>query len=48
MDRDPLVLLELGGGVEVAARERRLRREERERREEEQDPQPAHSDGVPK
>ena len=47
VDRDPLVLLELGRRVEVAARERGLRREERERPEEEQDPEPGQA-GVPK
>jgi hypothetical protein len=48
MDRDPLVLLELGGRVEVPSRKRCLRRKERKRREEEQDPEPRQSDGVPK
>ena len=48
MDRDPLVLLELGRRVEVPAREGRLRREERERREEQEDAEPRHADGAPK
>ena len=48
MDGDPLVLLELGRRVEVAARERRLRRDEGKRREDEQDPEPGHLGAVPK
>ena len=40
VDRDPLVLLELGGRVELAPGERGRRRSERERRHDEQVPQP--------
>ena len=47
MDRDPLVLLELGRRVEVPAGEGSLRRDERQRDEDEQDPETRHA-GVPK